>query len=229
MRKACIFDLDGTIADTVASIARAGNLALEQLGLEPRPVEDYNYYAGDGIDMTMKRALADAGDTKGVFWKQGIPLIRSYFAEDPMYQVRPFPGMPETLRRLKEQGVLLAVLTNKPHEDAVYVVETLYGAGVFDKIQGQTAGMPMKPAPDGALRIAQEFGVAPQECVYLGDTNTDMQTGRAAGMFTAGVTWGFRPREELMENHAMALVDTPEEILRLLQDRKDKEEETGNG
>ena len=101
MVKTCIFDLDGTIADTVESIAHAVNRVLVQYGLEPRPVENFNYYAGDGIDLALKRALADAGDPQGAFWKQGIPLVRQYFAEDPLYHVKPFQGMPETLRRLK--------------------------------------------------------------------------------------------------------------------------------
>ena len=219
MIKTCIFDLDGTIADTVESIAHAGNRVLEQFGLEPRPVKDYNYYAGTGIDMALKRALADAGDAEGNYWKQGIPLIRKYFAEDPLYHVRPFQGMPETLQELKAQGISLGVFTNKPHEEAIHVVQALYGKSMFDRIQGQTEEIPMKPAPDGALKIAGEFHVKPEECMYFGDTNTDMQTGRAAGMFTVGVTWGFRPRKELVENHAMALIDTPAEILQLVREK----------
>lgn len=225
MVKTCIFDLDGTIADTVESIAHAVNRVLVQYGLEPRPVENFNYYAGDGINLALKRALADAGDPQGAFWKQGIPLVRQYFAEDPLYHVKPFQGMPETLRRLKQQGISLAVFSNKPHEQAVYVVEKLYGTDVFDRIQGQTAGVPLKPAPDGAWKIARELQVKPEECMYFGDTNTDMQTGRAAGMFTVGVTWGFRPRQELIDNHAMALIDTPEEILRLIQGKGNQKED----
>lgn len=228
MVRTCIFDLDGTIADTVESIAHAVNRVLEQYGLEPQPVNNFNYYAGDGIDLALKRALADAGDAQGKFWKQGIPLVRKYFAEDPMYHVKPFPGMPEALQQLKKQGIFLAVFSNKPHEQAIYVVKTLYGADVFDRIQGQTASVPMKPAPDGAWKIARELHVRPEECMYFGDTNTDMQTGRAAGMFTVGVTWGFRPRQELIDNHAMALIDTPAEIVKLIQERENAKEETGN-
>lgn len=218
MVRACIFDLDGTIADTVESIAHAGNRVLQEFGLTPCPVEAYNYYAGDGIDVTLKRALADAGDKDASLWEKGIPLIRSYFAEEPMYHVKPFRGMPETLRQLKRQGILLGVCTNKPHEEAVRVVETLYGKGTFDRIQGQTPDIPMKPAPDGAWKIARQFQISPEECMYFGDTDTDMKTGRAAGMFTVGVTWGFRQREELEANHAMALIDCPEEILELLRE-----------
>lgn len=219
MIKACIFDLDGTIADTVESIARAGNMVLEEFHLKPQPVEAYNYYAGDGIDQTLKRALFDAGDRQGTRWEEGIPLIRKYFAQDPMYHVRPFDGMPETLQKLKEQGIFLAVCSNKPHEEAIYVTEAIYGKRIFDRIQGQTREIPRKPAPDGALRIAEKLKVLPEECMYFGDTNTDMQTGRAAGMFTVGVTWGFRTRQELIENHAMALIDTPEEILQLIHEK----------
>ena len=136
-----------------------------------------------------------------------------------MYHVRPFDGMPETLQKLKEQGIFLAVCSNKPHEEAIYVTEAIYGKGIFDRIQGQTREIPRKPAPDGALRIAEKLKVLPGECMYFGDTNTDMQTGRAAGMFTVGVTWGFRTRQELIENHAMALIDAPEEILQLIHEK----------
>lgn len=218
MVRACIFDLDGTIADTVESIAHAGNKVLQEFGLTPRPVEAYNYYAGDGIDLTLKRALVDAGDAEASLWEQGIPLIRSYFAEEPMYHVKPFKGMPEALQQLKSQGILLGVCTNKPHEEAVRVVETLYGKGTFDRIQGQIREIPIKPAPDGAWKIAEEFQVRPEECMYFGDTDTDMKTGRAAGMYTVGVTWGFRPREELEENHAMALIERPQEIPELVRE-----------
>ena len=99
------------------------------------------------------------------------------------------------------------------------MTEAIYGKGIFDRIQGQTREIPRKPAPDGALRIAEKLKVLPEECMYFGDTNTDMQTGRAAGMFTVGVTWGFRTRQELIENHAMALIDTPEEILQLIHEK----------
>ena len=181
MIKACIFDLDGTIADTVESIAHAVNRVLEHFGLVPRPVEAFNFYAGDGFDLAVERALKDAGDAELNYLQEGIRLGRAWFNEDPLYHVKPYPNMRETLTALREE-VPIAVCSNKPHEAAIHVVESVYGPGFFNRIQGQTAEIPRKPSPIGALAIADALGARPEECLYFGDTNTDMQTGNAAGI-----------------------------------------------
>ena len=190
-------------------------------GLVQRPVEAFNFYAGDGFDLAVERALKDAGDAELNYLQEGIRLGRAWFNEDPLYHVKPYPNMRETLTALREE-VPIAVCSNKPHEAAIHVVESVYGPGFFNRIQGQTAEIPRKPSPIGALAIADALGARPEECLYFGDTNTDMQTGNAAGMFTVGVTWGFRPRQELIDNHAMELLDRPEEILTLFH-RKNQE------
>lgn len=217
MIKACIFDLDGTLADTVESIAHGINHTLEYFGYTPRPVEEYNYYAGDGIDLALKRALVAAGDEDGIHLEEGIPLTRMYFGSNPLYHVKPFPGITEMLNELKEKGIKMAVLSNKPHEAATYVVSSLFGDRMFDWIQGQSPEVPKKPNPRGALTIAQRFDIKREEIMYLGDTDTDMKTGRAAGMYTVGVAWGFRTQEELEENHACALVRRPQQVVELLE------------
>lgn len=216
MIKACIFDLDGTLADTVESIAHGVNQTLEYFGYAPRPVDEYNFYAGDGMDMALRRALAAAGDKDGLHLKEGIPVARNFFGVDPLYRVKPYPEIPETLEELKKRGIKMAVLSNKPHEAAVDVVKSIFGGTIFEWVQGQTAEVPRKPNPTGAFAIAKRLGFEREEFLYLGDTNTDMQTGLAAGMYTVGVTWGFRPRKELEENHAMAVIDHPLQVLDLL-------------
>lgn len=213
MYRACIFDLDGTLADTVESIAYVGNRVLSYCGLKPRPVEEYNFFAGDGVDVALKRALAAAGDTECVHYKEGREVFRQWFDENPLYRVKPFAGIPQLLEKLKEMEIKIAVFSNKPHGAAVHVVESLFGKECFDMIQGQTEVIPRKPAPDGAFLIARRFEMEPCDILYLGDTNTDMDTGIAAGMHTVGVTWGFRPRKELEEHHAMDIIDRPEQIL----------------
>ncbi len=218
MRKACIFDLDGTLTSTVESIARPVNRVLEHFGLEARPVEEYNFYAGDGLDMTLQRALAAAGDRSGKYLKQGIPLARKWFGMDPLYHVKPYPHMVETLAELKKRGIRIAVLSNKPHQGAIEVVEAVFGTECFDWIQGQTAEVPRKPDPAGARIILQQLKVDKEECLYFGDTNTDMETGHRAGFYTVGVSWGFRPRRELEENQADCIIDSPVEILRLVRE-----------
>lgn len=210
--RACIFDLDGTLMKTQASIAKAVNRTLADFGMPAMPVENYNYYAGDGLDKSLERALRDAGDPKLRHLEEGIPICRGYFAEDPLYQVEPYPHMKEAIRTLKANGILTAVLTNKPYQQAIEVVETIFGKGAFDVIQGQESDLPRKPDPAGAFRVMKKLGAEKEDCVYFGDTRTDMKTGHAAGLFTVGVTWGFRPRAELEEYHADKIIDDPDQI-----------------
>ena len=148
-----------------------------------------------------------------VHYEEARALYRKEFDKDPFYKIQHYPGMPETLKELKKRGVKLGVCSNKPHEAAVKVVERMFGDHIFDAVMGQSETVRKKPAPDGPLKIAGQFGVLPEECMYLGDSGTDMQTGKAAGMYTVGVLWGYREKEELQENGADDLVDTPEDIL----------------
>lgn len=215
MYKACIFDLDGTIADTVESIAYVGNQVLQEFGLSSLPVENYNFYAGDGADELVRRMLAATPNGDKVDYEQVRIMYRQKFAENPFYHVKPFSGIIEVLKSLKKEGIKIAVFSNKPHEAAIEVVDKIFGAEMFHKVQGQTECIPRKPSPVGALSIAKFFGAEPAECLYCGDTNTDMDTGKAAGMYTIGVTWGFRSKQELIEHHADRIVDTPKEILEI--------------
>ena len=216
MIKACIFDLDGTLTQTLDSIARPCNRTLRHFGLPEMPVENFRYYAGDGIDTTLRRALRDAGDPEGRFFPEGIRMCREWYREDPLFAVRPYPHIPEALEKLREAGILLAVCSNKPHENAVPVVETIFGTGVFAAVQGQTDLVPMKPDPTGVRSILTQLGVSSGACLYVGDTDTDMKTGKNAGVFTVGVTWGFRDRKELLEGGADRIIDDPLELPGLL-------------
>ena len=161
----------------------------------------------------MRRAMEASGDTEEAHVQEGISLAGRLLQEDPLYHVKPYPHIVEMLTELKRRRIYLAVFSNKPHRAAVNVVETIFGQEMFDWVQGQTEGVPRKPDPAGALSIMKRFHVGPEHCLYFGDTNTDMQTGRRAGIFTVGVTWGFRPRSELAQNHADRIIDSPLEIL----------------
>ncbi len=214
MIKACIFDLDGTLLRTQESIARPVNKTLVHFGLQPQPVEKYNYFAGDGLETCLQRALKAAGDTNAEHLKEGMPLCRAWFAEDPLYQVEPYPGITDLLGELKNYKIRIAVLSNKPHNEAVKVIETVFGRGYFNCILGQSERIPKKPDPAGAWELLQIMQVARDECLYLGDTDTDMQTGHNAGLYTIGVTWGFRSREELEKNHADRIIDHPMNVIK---------------
>jgi len=212
--KACIFDLDGTLADTVESIAFSCNEALAAAGFGPLPVEDYKYYAGDGARVLVERAMKAAGAKNMDQLEKVYEIYNGFFKKDCTYRVSVFDGIKETLEALKEKNIKIAVLSNKPHDRSIDVVYKLFGEGFFDAVQGQTAHIRRKPAPDGALQTASKFQVHPSECLYIGDTNTDMQTGNAAGMYTVGVLWGFRDRRELLENGADAIISEPSDLLK---------------
>jgi len=214
--KACIFDLDGTLADTVESIAYSANLALKSVGLNPLGISRYNYFAGDGADKLVQRALKAAGDDSLTLYEDVYCTYKKIFKDNSMYNVSAYNGVKKVLEQLKKRKIRIAVLSNKPHRQAVEVTEALFGKGYFDYIQGQSEDTPKKPNPDGACFIAKTFDVRCEECIYIGDTNVDMQTGNNAGMYTVGVLWGFRTREELEMNNAHAIVSQPEELLNLL-------------
>lgn len=216
MIKAAIFDLDGTIADTLDSIATATNKVLKQLGFQPQPISSYKYFAGDGASTLVERALIAAGDEQLVHFEEAYEQYKIFFAKDCTYKVEHFEGMKEVLDRLKEKGILLAVLTNKPHDRAIQVVDYLFGKDYFEIVLGEVAERKRKPDPEGAYFLAEQLGVTPNECMYLGDTNVDMKTGKAAGMYTVGVLWGFREKEELVEFGADAIIEKPEEMLQFV-------------
>ncbi len=217
MIKACIFDLDGTLADTLESMAYVANEIMQKYGLKTLPTDNFRYYSGEGADMLMQRALKDAGDKELIHYEEGRRLYREMFAADPMYKVVPYEGMQETLKELKKRGIRLAVCSNKPHPAAVKVIAQLYGDD-FDMVLGQSDAIRRKPAPDGPLMIAGKFGVRPEECMYVGDTSTDMKTGKAAGMFTVGALWGFRDREELNANGADLVAEHPTDLVKISEE-----------
>lgn len=214
MKKAVIFDLDGTLSDSIHSIKYSGDKALEPFGYGPFTVEQYKYFVGDGAANLVKRALAAGGDTELVHFREAYARYREVFRENCMYRVRPYDGIPELLATLKEQDVKITVLSNKPHAETINVIETLFGKGYFDVIQGQEENLEIKPSPQGVFRIRERLGISLEDILYLGDTATDMKTGKNAGVFTVGALWGFRDRKELEEGGADSLIEYPLELLR---------------
>lgn len=219
MIKACIFDLDGTLADTLESMAYVANEIMKKFGLKELPVDNFRYYCGEGANMLMRRCLKDAGDPELTRFEEGARIYREMFAADPMYRVTHYPGMPETLKELKKRGIRLAVCSNKPHPAAVKVIAQMFGDD-FDMVIGQSDAIRRKPAPDGPLKVAEEFGVKPEECMYIGDTRTDMLTGKAAGMYTVGALWGFRDLKELTESGADIIAEKPMDLLKIYEEKK---------
>ncbi len=215
-KRAVIFDLDGTLSDSIHSIKYCTDRAIAPLGYGPFSEEDYKYFVGDGAANLIRRALAASKDAEGMHFEEAFARYKELFAVDCMYEVKPYDGIVELLSALKERGVKLAVLSNKPHAETIRVIEYLFGKDVFDVLHGQIEGVPIKPDPTGAFRIMEQLSLKPEEVLYLGDTATDMKTGKGAGLFTIGALWGFRKREELEESHADAIIGHPLELLNYL-------------
>ncbi len=213
----CIFDLDGTLINTVHALNRTIDLTLAHFGYGPIDRAHTKVFVGDGYKEFVKRALIYRGDTELTRLEEALPLYCRLFEDNCLYRIEAYQGMRELLDWVKERGMKIAVLTNKAHAQAVACIETVYGKGYFDLITGEGPGMKRKPDPQGALYTARSLGAEPGECLYLGDTNTDMRTGLAAGMDTVGVTWGFRGREELEEFHPRFIVDDPREVISILE------------
>lgn len=215
MYKCCIFDLDGTLLNTLTALSYCTNHVLHGYGLGEIPTEEFKWMVGDGYRNQIKRALIYLGDKELVHYEEACKNYMDFFSRNSMYHVEPYTGIRQMLSELKEMGMIITVLSNKPDGQAVVNIEKSFGKGYFDYVAGQIDGVPKKPDPSGALRIAERFGIQPEECLYIGDTNTDMRTGISAGMCTIGVLWGFRKRKELEEFHPYAIIHHPSEIIKI--------------
>jgi len=205
----CIFDLDGTLVDSLRDIAEACNECLELLGLSARPIAAYRYLVGEGIPKLCERSL---GGSHPHLVDRLAELVRPRYRVRPLLHTRPFDGIAQAVELLRAAGVRLAVLSNKPHEMTVAVVRSFWPGNTFDHIQGYVEECHRKPEPYYILRICEEFGVRPADTCMIGDTPTDMEAARRAVAIGVGVTWGFRTREELAAAGADLLVDEPAEL-----------------
>lgn len=217
MYQLCIFDLDGTLLNTIDALTFTTNETLRVFGLGPILPEQTKLFVGDGYRVLMERALKACGDRELLHYEEALSLYMENFSKYSMKGVAPYDGIPHLLEYLKDKGIKIAVFSNKPHNQAVENVEAFFGKGYFDCIRGERPETPKKPAPDGALLVCEALGVKPEDCLYLGDTNTDMKTGIAASMDTVGVTWGFRDREELLSLKPKFLIDHPSQVEEIIR------------
>ncbi|MCM1177199.1 MAG: HAD family hydrolase [Bacteroidales bacterium] len=212
MTKLAIFDLDGTLLNTIDDLAAACNHALKVCGYPERGVCEYNTLVGRGIYNLFRGALPEGHRTDEDVRKMADIFI-PYYDAHKCDMTRPYDGIPEMLRKLSDAGVMIAVASNKYQEGAESVVSGYFGDCGFIKVLGQREGHPIKPDPGIIMEIMDFAGVdSKDEVVYAGDSNVDMETGLNAGVRTAGVTWGFRSREELAAYSPWKLADSPEEL-----------------
>ncbi|MGN0556694.1 MAG: HAD family hydrolase [Acutalibacteraceae bacterium] len=211
---AVLFDLDGTLLNTIADLANASNFMLRRFGYPEHSVESYKYKVGNGMRRLMERALPEDHRSKAEI-ERALGVFMAYYSAHSLDETAPYGGIPELLEELRRRGVRLAVVTNKAQPAAEQVLRTLL-PGCFDVIAGQRDGVPTKPDPTLTLNVMQRLGVSPQHCAFVGDSGVDMQTAANCGAFAVGVLWGFRTREELEENGANAVIHAPNELINLL-------------
>lgn len=217
MYKACIFDLDGTLTDTLDSLTFSVNETMKEIGLPQISEDQCRMFVGNGAKVLIEKTLRAGGDASLAHFDEAMAAYRRIFDVNCTYHVSPYPGVTGMLEELKSMGLKLAVLSNKPDRQAVHVVGEIFGENVFDRVQGQREGTPRKPDPAAALQIASAFGAAPEETVYIGDSEVDAATGKAAGMKTILVSWGFRGAEALKAGGAECVVDTVDEIMDIIR------------
>lgn len=206
-----IFDLDGTLLDTLRDLADTVNEILEHRGLARHSLADYKRFIGDGLVSLIQRSVPAKND-KDLVAELCIDFQERY-KHNWKKNCRPYPGILEMLEKLHKRHIDCAVLSNKPHDFTRLFVQEFFPADTFRLVYGQREGFAKKPSPDVALFIAEELGRQPDEVLFVGDSGVDMQTGVAAGMHSVGVTWGFRSMGELLQNGAECIVKRPEELL----------------
>lgn len=212
--KAVVFDLDGTLLYTLDDLADSLNYVLRQEGLPTHDTDAYRFMVGNGLETLVVRAIPE-----GLRIPAHVRPILQKFAEryraNQLVKTRPYPGIPEALAKLSALGLRLTVLSNKPHPNTLSVVNHFFPK-TFEVVFGMRFEVPAKPNPAGALEIAGLLGLDPAGCLYLGDSNVDMETAVAAGMYPVGAGWGFRPREELIRAGAREVIESPSELARLV-------------
>lgn len=216
MKKLVIFDLDGTLLNTIADLAHSTNYALNKLGYPTHEIDQYNFMVGNGINKLFERALPEGEKSEENILrvrKEFIPYYDKHNADDS----RPYPGIPELLSGVQSKGIQLAVASNK-YQSATQKLITHYFSDIhFTAVFGQREGINVKPDPTIVLDILKLANVEKEDVLYVGDSGVDMQTAANAGVTACGVTWGFRPRAELEKFNPSYIVDSAEEIYELIR------------
>ena len=212
MKKLVIFDLDGTLLDTIADLAESANHALKQLGYPTRDVEKIRTFVGNGVNKLLFRALPDEEKTEENMMRMRTHFVPYYDAHNADLSA-PYPGIVALLEELQAKGLRMAVASNKYQEATAKLVKHYFPMIDFVEVLGQREGINVKPDPTIVFDILKKAGVSKEETLYVGDSGVDMQTAINAGVDAIGVTWGFRPRTELEDFHPMGLIDQAEELL----------------
>lgn len=212
-----IFDMDGTLLDTLEDLTNSTNAGLAVKGYSARRLEEVRSFVGNGVEFLMRKALPEDASEKDM--EICLAAFKDYYAQHWQDKTKPYDGILALLSALKERGVRTAVISNK-YDKAVVALCEDYFPGCFDAARGEREGVPRKPAPDGIFSILEELGAQKESAIYVGDSEVDMDTAKNAGLVSVGVTWGFRSQELLEEKGADHIIDRPARILDLIDQAK---------
>ena len=213
MTKAIVFDLDGTLLDTLTDLAASTNYALRSCGMPEHSIDDVRCFVGNGVRMLMTRAVPD-GESNPRF-DEAFSVFRQHYMQHCLDTTCPYPGITEALARLKEKGIMLAIVSNKM-QAATEELRQHFFSQYIDVAIGESAAIRKKPAPDTVNEALRLLGISHDEAIYVGDSDVDIDTARAAMMPCASVLWGFRDRQFLLNHGATRLLSSPEELLSLV-------------
>lgn len=210
-----VFDLDGTLLDTLGDLAAAGNHALSAMGFAPHPVNSYKQMVGHGMPKLVENMLPET--CQGESTRQmALCIFQKYYTAHMNDLTLPYPGIPEMLQQLKAAGVRLSLLSNKAHHFVQPIVAQHFGEGVFDVVLGLQEGVPAKPNPTALQEVMRQMGAAPATTLYVGDSDVDMITAANAGVSSCGVLWGFRTKKELQDAGATMLAEDVTQLTEII-------------
>lgn len=217
MKQLAIFDLDGTLLNTIKDLGEAVNFALDKNGFHTHSIASYPFFVGNGVRRLIERSLPEDARKQSTVVETMLRDFKQYYNEHNTDLTQPYDGMPELLHQLQEQGVKLAVASNKYQQATEKIIGHFFADIDWVAVVGQQEGVPVKPDPSIIFMILSQAKVAKQDTLYVGDSGIDMEAARRACVDSVGVTWGFRPVKELKENHANVIINKPIDILPIIE------------
>ena len=210
--QAAIFDMDGTLINSLEDLADSVNDAMEHYGYPIHTLQEYRYFVGNGARKLIERSLPKDKSNDPDYVSEVLEYYNGCYEKRLTNKTLPYEGIPEMLEKLQSMNIPMGVCTNKQQFAATEIANKLFPKDMFKSVIGDSKGMPRKPDPTKVLKIAEQFKVEPKYIAYFGDTSVDMETAHNAGFLSVGVTWGFRPKSELIESGAEILINYPSEL-----------------
>lgn len=217
MKRLAIFDLDGTLLNTIKDLGEAANYALDRNGYHTHSIASYPFFVGNGVRRLIERVLPEDARHQDTIVNSMLKDFKEYYDENNTKLTKPYEGIPELLNDLQDMGVALAVASNKYQSATDTIINHFFPDIKWLAVEGQKDGIPIKPDPSIIFSIIAKAGISKQETIYIGDSGLDMEAARRACVDSIGVTWGFRPEKELKESNADVIINKPQDIKPIIE------------